>query len=751
MRDRDFITNFEIFSTIIVTVIGVGIFSLPRELVSTAGTDGWFVTIMAGVGTYFLLYMAYKTIKSNGYNKLSIILENNFGKILGGILAVIFVVYNVFAISIGMRIFVEVIKMYLLEKTPTEFLIVVTIFSGIYLVRSKLENLIKFNEVSFWIMFISLGMILIFTLNKADFSNILPAFSNTPYTYLVSLKSAVYSFAGIEIIYLIGPFIKNKSYINRTALKSILFITIFYVIVVVFSLAIFSKKQTEILLWPTITMIDSININGAFIERWEGIVMAMWVMFYFTTFSNIYYLSSDIIKDVFRLGDINLSSALIAPFIYVIALYPQNIAEIYDIGNKFIPPLFIYSLIVLPIFILLFGKVRNTGSRGKAIFLLLICIVLTGCWDKVEIDRVHLVSIIGVDAGADIGKKKEVMDIKPTDPLTSVDLKKFHVTFGIPDLSKLEPGKGGILQDKYINVDGYSIQDAVSGAIAKSSRSMRFSHTKILVLGENLMKYPESVKEVIDYLQREPSLNRNMYIVMSDGDAEKYIKFNTPAEMSVENYILGMVESDLKNSTVIPVTLNDFLVQMSENGNSIVPRIVMDKDDKNIKVSGTFAIKSFAQKGVLNSEQTSDIELLKGILRGGKKVIYLDEHPVDIRIDNVDRKIKMVQRNGKLVFNVDLYIEGQIKNYYTDNEALSVNKLNQIQHDFNESIGKECRNVVKYTQKDLQVDPVGFGEYVEKYHPDVWKQVKNNWDGTYKNAVININVNTNIRRIGATK
>ncbi|CAB1254084.1 Spore germination protein A2 [Clostridiaceae bacterium BL-3] len=751
MTGRSFITGFGVFTTIIVTVIGVGIFSLPRELVSAAGTDGWAVVIMAGFITYFLIYMACKTFKSNGYNKFSTILENNFGKILGGILAVGFVLYNIFTISIGMRIFVEVIKMYLLEKTPTEFLIVVTIFSGIYLVRSKLQNLIKFNEVSFWIMFISLDMILLFTLNKTDFTNVLPMFTNTPYTYLMALKSAIYSFAGIEIIYLMGPFIKDKFNIKKTAIKSIAFITLFYAMIIVFSLAIFSKEQTKILLWPTITMINSININGAFIERWEGVVMALWVMFYFTTFSNIYYLSSDIVKDVFKLDDVKLSSALIAPVIYIIALYPQNIAQLYDMSNRFIPPLFIYSLVVLPIVILLFGKARHVGNRGKVISLLLICIILTGCWDKVEIERTDLVSIMGVDAGVDIGKRKESKNIKPTDPLTSIDLKKFHVTFGIPDLSKLEPGKGGISRDRYLDVDGYSIQDAVSNAIAKSSRSIRFSHAKVLVLGENLMKYPDAVKEAIDYLQREPSLNRNMYIVMSDGNAEKYVTFNNPIEMNVENYILGMVESDFKNSAVVPITLNDFLIQMSENGNSIVPRIVIDENGNTIKVSGTFVIKNFTQKGILNSVQTSNIELLKGILRGGKKMIYLDGHPVDIRIDNADRKMRMSQKDGKLIFNIDLDIEGQIKNYYTGNEALSVSKLDQIQQDFNEAIRKECESVVRSTQRELQVDPIGFGEYVEKYHPIIWKQIGNDWDDVYKNAVVNIDVNTKIRRIGVTR
>lgn len=751
IKHESFITEFGIFSSIIATIVGVGIFSYPRQLADNVGTDGWVVTIISGIIIYFIFYICYKGIKSNEYDKFNIILEKNFGKIFGGILAVIFVIYGVFSISLGMRIFVEVIKMYLLEKTPTEFLVIITIFTGIYLVRNEVSTLVKFNEVCFWIMFIPIILALLCTLNKTDFTNILPVIDSNIYNYPNALKNSIYSFAGIEIIYLIGPFVKNKANVTNIVLKSIIFITLFYVVVFIFSLAVFSKEQTKIMLWPTITMINSIDIRGAFIERWEGVIMAIWIIFYFTTFSNVYYLSSDIIKDVFKLDDIKLSSAIIAPLIYILSLYPQNIAEVYNLQDKVVPVLFLYSSVILPILILLVGKFKKGFNSTKVVPLLLICIMLTGCWDKVEIENTDLVSVIGIDAGEDITKKKELKDVKPTDPLTSIDLKKLHVTFGTPDLSKLGPDKGGISGDKYIDVDGYSMQDAISKAMLENSRTIRFSHTKLLVLGQNFIMYPDVLKEVIDYLQREPSLNKNMYIVTSQGDSQKYVKFKTLAENSIEKYILGLIENDPQSNEIIPVTLNDFLVEMNENGNSILPRIVMNDDNKNIKIAGTTAIKNFKQKGSLNAEETSDVELLRGTLKSGKKMILMDNHPVDIMMDNVSRKIKVFENKGKLEFNINLYIEGQIKNYYTSSNVLSVDKLDTIEKNFNKSISDECKQVIKFTQRDLEIDPIGFKEYVEKYHPYIWKQIKDNWENIYKNAVVNVNVDTQIRRIGIVK
>ncbi|WP_406542003.1 Ger(x)C family spore germination protein [Clostridium ljungdahlii] len=752
MTQKNFITEFGMFSTIVITMIGVGSFSYPEEVVNYLGSNGWIGTIVEGILVYFLIYIAYKVIKLNGYNKLCTILQNSFGKIFGSILALIFVAYNIFFISMGMRIFIEVIKMYLLEKTPSEFLIIVMIFTGIYLIRNELGDLIKFNEISFWIMFVSIGLIFLFTLNKTHFNNSIPNFINSDvYDYLKAFKNTIYSFIGIEIIYLVGPFAKNKGSIRKIALKSILFVTLFYVVTVILSLAIFSEEQTKTLLWPTITMIKSVDIRGAFIERWEGIAMAVWIMFYFCNFSNVYYLSSDIVKDVFRLGDIKISSALIAPFIYLTAMYPENIAELYHIINTVMPVAAAYSLILLPLIIFLFSKPKRNLNASKFICIFLVCTVLTGCWDKVEIERTQLVSVIGVDAGEDIGKVKELKNVKSTNLLMSVNLKKIHVTFGTPDLSKLEPGKGGISGDKYVDVDGYSMEDAVNTAMSKSSRTVKFSQTKLLVLGKGLMEYPDVVKEVIDYLQREPSLNRNMYIVLASGSSDKYIKIKTPMGKSTEDYILGLVEGDAKDNEVKTVTLNDFLVSMSENGNSIIPKVEMDKDKKNIKIAGTAAIKNFKYEGDLNQVQTSNIQLLQGKLKNGKRMIYLEGHPVDIRINDSNRRIKVSQEKGNLVFNIKLNIEGEIKNYYTNGKVLSVDKLSYIEQSFNKAISQECKDAIKVTQRDLKIDPIGFKDYIKRYHPLMWRQVKDKWEDSYKDAVVNVNVDTKIRRIGVVK
>jgi len=369
MRDKEMIGDFGLFATIAVAIVGVGIFSSPREVIDKVGSDAWLVTLIGGIVVFLLLYLIYMVMKKNDFEDLTNILQNNFGKYLGGVFAIIFAIYSIFIVSLGMREFVEVIRQYLLRQTPTEFILMVTILTGTYLVRGEIGDLVKFNEISFWIMFIPAFAVFILTVINADFTNLLPVLNNKPSDYFRASRYILFCFGGIEIAYLILPYVKNKKNSIGVLRKSIIFVTIFYIIVMILILGMFSKAQSKILLWPTISMIKSLDIPGTFIERWEGVVMAFWILFYFTTFVNTYFFSGEIVKNVFKLKDIKLSSLLLMPIIYVIALYPDNIAELYNLQFKTTPVLLtaIFVFALLPILILLVSRGKGRGKSKDEI------------------------------------------------------------------------------------------------------------------------------------------------------------------------------------------------------------------------------------------------------------------------------------------------------------------------------------------------------------------------------------------------
>ena len=363
MKEKTFVTKYGLFASIVVTVVGVGIFSYPSEVSDIVGNDGWITTIISGIISYFLLYLIYTVVRKNDYANFNDILDNNLGAFFSKICALIFVFLNIFSISVGLRIFAEVIKMYLMQRTPTEFILMAMIIAATYLIRGEVDTLIRFNEIAFWIMFVPIIFIFIFSLNNADFTNIFPVFNNKPLNYIKAMKASIFGFAGYQMAYFIIPLTKDRSKINNTLFKSMLFITAFYAIITLLCLAVFNVNETSKLLWPTITLIKSIDIQGSFIERWDGVAMALWVIFYFTTLTNIYYFSADTIKHVFKLEDVKLSSLIIIPFIYIIALYPGNIGEVYSFSGRIIVFLQIINLGIIPLMLLFITIIKKRSGR----------------------------------------------------------------------------------------------------------------------------------------------------------------------------------------------------------------------------------------------------------------------------------------------------------------------------------------------------------------------------------------------------
>lgn len=362
MKEKIRIEDYGIFVTLIITVLGINIFSYPRSVTKILNTEGWIATILAGIIAYYILVIIYKTVKINEFRGFNNLLESNFGKFLGKIIALIFAVYNIIFSAIGLRIFAEVIKMYLLEKTPTELIILLLILVGSSVVRGGISSIIKFNEVVFWCVVIPLGLSLLLTINNIDLTNVLPVFNNKPMQYIQGSLRSVFAFIGINIAYLIIPYAKNRDRLKKTFSKAIIFICICYIIVTIFSLGIFTKKEVQNLLWPTITMIKSIDIPEAFIERWDGVVMVFWILFFFTNFINMYFFSAEITGKAFNFLDVKLGSLIVTPLFYFIALIPENIAQVYEVKSMFLYKISSVLIIILPLIIYAVSKIRQRGE-----------------------------------------------------------------------------------------------------------------------------------------------------------------------------------------------------------------------------------------------------------------------------------------------------------------------------------------------------------------------------------------------------
>ncbi|SFB24216.1 Ger(x)C family spore germination protein [Clostridium frigidicarnis] len=394
---------------------------------------------------------------------------------------------------------------------------------------------------------------------------------------------------------------------------------------------------------------------------------------------------------------------------------------------------------------------RNKKSFILIIISLISSLFFTGCWDKVEIDRRVFVSTIGVDIAKDIDKGKKVKDKKPEEIIPNEELKKIKVGYSFPDLSEFSTQKGIISGDQSLEVNTYSMDGAITQASMKSGRYIYLDHTRLLILSRDLLGYEETVKEVMDYIQRQPKINRKMYMIMSDGPPNEFVKGKIPIDKHIQVYINGVLDNAEKSAAAIPVTLNEFLIMASSRNIGMLPIMSLNGDTNEVVLSGTAVLKNNKLKGRLNEVETTSLELLRGQAKGIKSVLYYNGHPIDYEINGILKRTK-VSYDEKLHVNLELEIEGKANSGYLGEErTLSGDKVTAIEELFDKKIGSECEQLCQLMRGNLNVDLLEISNHIEKFNPSIWNEIKDNWDEAFKESDIKVSVKSHIRQLGVIK
>jgi len=308
----------------------------------------------------------------------------------------------------------------------------------------------------------------------------------------------------------------------------------------------------------------------------------------------------------------------------------------------------------------------------------------------------------------------------------------------------------GAAKELAVTVGGYSMTDTYFKALAESSRTLYFSHSKVLFLSDKLFKYPELVKEVMDYIEREPSLNRTIIMAIVEGKAEDYVNFKPLMEENIENYIVSLMGNSSKNGSMYPVSLNSYIDTSTKSSTNMLPLFKLEEGNKKLVLSGMALIKDFQIAGYLNDKQVTDIQLLRGDIGSCKKVIYKNGHPVDYYIRDVSTKVDMKLVDDKLVLDYKIFTEGNIKGYFTDANLFDKELITELQNNFNESMEKELVSVAAMTKDKMKIDILNVEEKLKKYHPKLWGILQSRWPEALYNAEVRVNVENYIRTVGLT-
>ncbi|MCC3380508.1 Ger(x)C family spore germination protein [Paenibacillus farraposensis] len=388
-------------------------------------------------------------------------------------------------------------------------------------------------------------------------------------------------------------------------------------------------------------------------------------------------------------------------------------------------------------------------KKKSACLLLILTLVLllTGCWNRRELNELAIVVGLGIDKQGD----------------------RFRVSVQVVDPGAVSSKKGGSqgAPATLYTDEADTIFEAIRKITTISPRKMYFSHLRICVIGESVAT--EGMAKSLDLLSRDNEFRSDFYLVVTkDNSAEDTLKMMTPLVPIPANNLFSSLESSEKNwSPSTTVTLDELIAALTSEGRQpvltglrIVGNKEMGESSSNAKMieppvllqySGLAVFRKDKLIGWLNETESRGYSFILGKVQssvgfaacpGGGKVVTESIRTQTSMKGSVNRKEPQIHIKVRVEANV-----GEVECNSLDLTKAST--IYDIEKREEEKIEEIMQSTVRKAQKLYKADIFGFGEAIHRADPKAWKTLKKNWDlEHFADLPVHIKVDFKIRRLG---
>ena len=371
----------------------------------------------------------------------------------------------------------------------------------------------------------------------------------------------------------------------------------------------------------------------------------------------------------------------------------------------------------------------------KKIFLLLLILLLTGCYDQKELNTIAIMS------ATEINKinNEFIINTQVVNPQSSDKTVNIQAPFIIYE------GKGLTIHEAYRNIK------------LQSSRFLYPNHMEILIINENLAK--EDISQIIDFYLRVPDIRTEFNVLI--GKNENILSITTPIDDISATSILDTMETNNKYLGVTNfVTFNDFAnMHLNKNLEIIIPSIEAieykeeaqsTKNTENTKIESLYKLGNLAifKNNKLQGYLTEDESISYNIIKNKAKSILITYECEDnkyMTIEATDIKSEITTKNKEITINSKM--TGNISETMCSIKLNEEKNIKKLEKDIKKYIEEKITTSINNIRNTYNSDIFGFLDTIYKTDYNTYKKIKDKWyEEEFKN--IKINVNTSIDIIG---
>jgi Ger(x)C family germination protein len=374
-------------------------------------------------------------------------------------------------------------------------------------------------------------------------------------------------------------------------------------------------------------------------------------------------------------------------------------------------------------------------------------ILITGCWDKVEIDKRAFVLLVGVDK---FEQNEEDGKINKNENSEEIPPNRYRVTFAYPNTGVFA-GKGeGDPKFSYTSV-GVNIDDTIENLGTRMDKTLFYRHTKAIILGKDVAKDERLLREMLDVIERSPQVGRKVHLLVAKEKAQDIIRTEAKSEPVLGLYIRELMEQRMRTAKMVDADLGYILRSLHESHAAIIPIISSSKDE--FKIVGMGILKGFKMVGELSGVDAKNIMFMFDKVKRSILNVKVDDLIVALDLTEVKTKKRVYEKNGHIYTSFHIETEGNLEQHLFEVKAQPLDNqyIQKIEKVAEKYLEEQIKTTYKKIQKDFGADLIQAGEYLRKYEPDVWKEVKDDWAEIYPKTKVEVHAEIKIRRIGVTQ
>lgn len=359
-------------------------------------------------------------------------------------------------------------------------------------------------------------------------------------------------------------------------------------------------------------------------------------------------------------------------------------------------------------------KTRISIALATALALVLL---LGGCWDKQELDKLSIVTGLGIDAGESEGEIDLCLQVG--------NIKKEG---GDKGKEKSQPA-GSV---KMLHATDRSVSSAIESLRYSNTREIFLHHNKVVLFGEEQAK--RGIETYLDFFMRDFGSRMEIWIIVAEGRTDEVLAAEAGQEPISAMGLQQLIVSETGRSDTLDFNMLHFanrLLSGSTGPVAPIVKVVGEKEQARLELAGMAVFRKDTMVGRLNRSQAEGYAWVMG--RNEKGIVNIDngQDRCTLRVIHSRCRIRpVVEASGMVSVTVEIEAELSIQELQGYENAAPKQMVEQLVQEAAKQIEEQVHDCFE-TSRLLNSDILGIGEEIHCRHPKQWEQLSQNWDRIY--------------------